>query len=185
VAIYTNSSRKEDYTNLSTNHLYIFAALLADINKALDKLNQKDKAVNAWELLPIQYHEFLLVFDLEKANELLLYYPGLDYKININREPPFGLLYNMSCNELLILQKTLIDLLDKGFIQVSASPTSILVLFVYKPRGRLCFCIDYWALNRLTIKDWYPLPLIWETLNNIVKAKWFTKLDIITAFYKL
>jgi hypothetical protein len=50
-------------------------------------------------------------------------------------------------DELLILRKTLIDLLDKGFIQVSNSLATALVLFVKKPRGGLWFCVNYRGLN--------------------------------------
>ena len=91
----------------------------------------------------------------------------------------------MSRDELLILQKTLTDLFDKGFIRVSNSLTAAPVLFVKKPRGGLRFCINYRGLNRVIKKDRYPLPLIYETLRNINKAKWFTKLNVIAAFYKL
>jgi hypothetical protein len=91
----------------------------------------------------------------------------------------------MSRDELLVLRKTLIDLLDKGFIQVNNSLVAALVLFIKKPRGGLWFCIDYRGLNRITKKDHYLLPLIYETLRNISKARWFTKLDVITVFYKL
>jgi hypothetical protein len=91
----------------------------------------------------------------------------------------------MSRDELLVLWKTLIDLLDKGFIRVSSSPAVTLVLFVKKPRGGLWFCVDYRGLNRITKKDCYLLPLIYETLRNISKARWFTKLNVITTFYKL
>ena len=89
----------------------------------------------------------------------------------------------MSCNELLVLCKTLTEYLDKGFIQVSNSPAAAPVLFVQKPGGGLRFCMDYQGLNRITQKDHYPLPLIYKTLQNIGKAKWFTKLDVITAFH--
>ena len=91
----------------------------------------------------------------------------------------------MSRDELLVLRKTLIDLLDKGFIRVSNSLAAAPVLFIKKPRGGLRFCVDYRGLNRVIKKDRYPLPLIYETLRNISKAKWFTKLDVIAAFYKL
>jgi hypothetical protein len=77
----------------------------------------------------------------------------------------------MSRDELLILRKTLIDLLDKGFIRVSNSLTAAPVLFIKKPGGGLRFCIDYKGLNRVIKKDRYPLPLIYETLRNINKAK--------------
>ena len=91
----------------------------------------------------------------------------------------------MSRDELLILRKTLIDLLDKGFIRVSNSLITALVLFIKKPKRGLRFYIDYRGLNRVIKKDRYSLPLIYETLRNINKAKWFTKLNVIAAFYKL
>jgi hypothetical protein len=60
-----------------------------------------------------------------------------------------------------------------------------LVLFIKKPRGGLRFYVDYRGLNRIIKKDRYLLPLIYKTLRNISKVRWFTKLDVITAFYKL
>ena len=83
------------------------------------------------------------MFDQKKANELLPHQTGLDHTVNIKGEPPFGPLYNMSRDELLVLRKTLTELLDKGFIRVSTSPARAPVLFVYKPRGGLYFCVDY------------------------------------------
>ena len=66
----------------------------------------------------------------------------------------------MSREELLLLRKTVLELLDKGFIRVSISPASAPVLFARKPGGGLRFCVDYRALNATTVKDRYPLPLI-------------------------
>ena len=77
------------------------------------------------------------------------------------------------------------ELLDQRFIWVSNSPAAAPVLFVKKPGGGLRFCVDYRALNNIIKKDRYPLPLIKETLNNITRAKWFTKLNIITTFHKI
>ena len=91
----------------------------------------------------------------------------------------------MSRDELLVLRKTLTDLLDKGFIRVSNSPAAAPILFIKKLRRGLRFCIDYRGLNRVIKKDRYPLPLIYETLRNINKAKWFIKLNVIATFYKL
>ena len=91
----------------------------------------------------------------------------------------------MSREELLVLRKTLTELLDKGFIRVSKSPAAAPVLFVRKPGGGLRFCCGYRVLNKITRKDRYPLPLIQETLNRISKARWFTKLDVIAAFHKI
>lgn len=91
----------------------------------------------------------------------------------------------MTKEELLILRKTLTELLDKNFIRASNSPASAPVLFVKKPGGGLRFCVDYRALNAITKKDRYPLPLITETLRSLSKAKWFTKVDVIAAFHKI
>ena len=77
----------------------------------------------------------------------------------------------MSRDELLVLRKTLLDLLEKGFIRASTSPAASPVLFVRKPGGGLRFCVDYRALNALTRKDHYPLPLIHEILNQVRRAK--------------
>ncbi|KAM4065517.1 integrase core domain-containing protein [Hirsutella rhossiliensis] len=118
--------------------------------------------------------------------------PGVDHEVNLQpdkngNEPPlpWGPLYNMSREELLVLRKTLKDLLDRGFIRASSSAAAAPVLFVRKPNGGLRFCCDYRALNAITKRDRYPLPLIAETLQNLAKAKWFTKLDVVAAFHKI
>jgi len=49
----------------------------------------------------------------------------------------------------------------------------------------LRFCVDYRALNAITQKDRYPLPLIRETLRAMSKARWFTKVDVRAAFHRL
>ncbi|KAI1002903.1 hypothetical protein K3495_g5301 [Podosphaera aphanis] len=91
----------------------------------------------------------------------------------------------MSRDELLVLRKTPTDLLDKGWIRASNSPGSAPVLFVKKPGGGLRFCVDYRALNAITRQDRYPLPLFRETLRNIAKARYFTKVDVRAAFHRL
>jgi hypothetical protein len=91
-------------------------------------------------------------------------------------------LYNISENKLLVLRKFLEKNLSKGFIRASLSPIVSLVLFAKKPNGRLCFCVNYRALNTITIKNHYPLPLIQETLACFSRAKFYTKLDVIIVF---
>lgn len=58
-------------------------------------------------------------------------------------------------------------------------------MFVQKPNGGLRFCVHYWALNALTKADSYLLPLMKESLVKLSKSKWFTKLDVQTAFHNL
>jgi hypothetical protein len=71
----------------------------------------------------------------------------------------------MSKEELLVLKKTLTELLNKGFIRVSSLFAEALVLFARKPGGKLRFCVDYRRLNEITQKDRTLLPFITETLR--------------------
>jgi len=97
----------------------------------------------------------------------------------------WGFLYNMMREELLVLHKTLTELLNKQFIQVSNSFAAAPVLFVWKSEGELQFCVNYCGLNWITQKDHYLLSLIYETLWNIEQAQWYIKLNVIAAFHKI
>ena len=90
----------------------------------------------------------------------------------------------MTRDKLLILRKTLNELLDKGFIRINSSPVGALVLFIKKKKG-LRFYMDYRGLNNITKKNRYLLPLIKETLSGILKVRYFIKLDITAVFYKI
>ena len=68
--------------------------------------------------------------------------------------------------------------MSNGFIRQSSSLFAAPVLFTKKLGGRLRFCIDYRDINSKTIKSWYPLPLIKETLNPLGKGRIYTKLDV-------
>ncbi|KAH0602477.1 uncharacterized protein H6S33_008816 [Morchella sextelata] len=78
-----------------------------------------------------------------------------DHKIPLQegKDPPFGPLYGMSCEELIMLKQYIQDNLKKGFIQASSSPTGAPVLFVTKADGTLRLCVDYRGLNELTVKN--------------------------------
>ena len=91
----------------------------------------------------------------------------------------------MSRDELSALKEWLQENLKKGFVRPSSSPAASPVLFVKKPGGGLRFCVDYRALNNITVKDRYPLPLVKETLNNLKGMKYFSKVNIIAAFNEI
>lgn len=67
--------------------------------------------------------------------------------------------------------------LANGRIRHSTSPTGAPILFVLKKDGTLRLCVDYRALNSVTIKDRCPLPLITETLDRLLGARYYTVLD--------
>ena len=84
----------------------------------------------------------------------------------------------MSINEQEELDQFLEDNLQKGYIQPLKSPLSSPVFFVKKKDGKLWFVQDYRKLNKYTVKNRYPLPLVADILNWLWKAKYFTKCDI-------
>ena len=90
----------------------------------------------------------------------------------------------MTCDELLVLRKTLNELLDKGFIRTSNFLVETPVLFIKKETG-FWFYVDYRGLNNITRKNRYPLPLIKESLSGISKVKYFIRLNITVIFYKI
>lgn len=153
-----------------------------DVAKALgDKVHTDPKTK-----LPDRWWHHLELFDRKEANKLPPH-RDCDLKIELKEgaTPPFGPMYSMSREELLVLRKFLEDNLKKGFIRPSNSPCASPVLFARKPGGGLRFCVDYRALNALTVKNRYPLPLLQETLSRLSKAKYFTKVDVIAAFNNL
>jgi hypothetical protein len=174
--------------NIKRDRFRVYAVLFADIDKAF----RPKFTINVDELLLPQYHPWKQAFDRTFANTLAQHRPGVDLQIliekNANGEKklfPWGLMYGMNRDELLVLCKILTDLLDKEFIRVGNSAAAAPVLLAHKPGGGVRFCVDYRVLNKITIKDRYPLFLISETLRNIAKAKWYTKLDIIAAFHQM
>jgi hypothetical protein len=84
----------------------------------------------------------------------------------------------MSRTELVVLKEWLEENMSKGFIQHTSSPFAAPVLFAKKPGGGLRFFIDYQDINSKTVTNWYPLPLIEETLNRLGNARIYTKLDV-------
>ena len=160
----------------------IFVATMEDIKKAL----RVKEYIDPLPLLPKEYHEFADVFSRRDSDVLPPHRP-YDHRVPVQEDAklPFSRLYSMSQNELEVLKKYLDDNLRKGFISPSSSPVASPVLFVKKPGGGLRLCVDYRALNALTTKNQYPLPLIRETLSRLSKARFFTKLDVIAAFNRI
>ena len=80
--------------------------------------------------------------------------------------------------ELKELKLQLQELLEKRFIRPSVSPWGAPVLFVKKKDGILRLCIDYRQLNKLTIKNKYPLPRINDLFDQLKGASIFSKIDL-------
>jgi len=86
--------------------------------------------------------------------------------------------YRVSIPELTKLKMKLHELLDKRYIQPSVSPWGVPMLFVKKIYGTLRLCIDYRQLNKLTIKNKYPLPRIDDLFDQVEGATIVSKIDL-------
>ena len=84
----------------------------------------------------------------------------------------------MSPLEFAELKKQIEKLLAKGFIRPSVSPWGAPVLLVKKKDGSMRLCIDYRQLNKVTIKNKYPLPRIDDLLDQLLGASVFSKIDL-------
>jgi hypothetical protein len=105
---------------------------------------------------------------------------AVDHKITLvpGATPPNQRYYRLSYEEQAECKRQLEDGLAKGHIRPSTSPWGSPVLFVKKKDGSYRMCIDYRALNALTIKNRTPLPRVDDLMDQIRGAKWFTSLDL-------
>jgi hypothetical protein len=93
--------------------------------------------------------------------------------------------YRVSGPELVELKKQIDELLEKGYIRPSTSPWAAPVLFVEKKDGTKRMCIDYRALNEVTIKNKYPLPRIEDLFDQLRGASVFSKIDLWSGYHQL
>ena len=99
--------------------------------------------------------------------------------------PPAMAPYRMAPPELEELRKQLKELLEAGFIRPSKAPFGAPVLFQRKYDGSLRMCIDYRALNKVTIKNKYPIPLVADLFDRLGKARYFSKLDLRSGYWQV
>lgn len=94
-------------------------------------------------------------------------------------------MYRLSPKELLDMERQIKDLLERGFIVPSTSPYGAPIIFVKKKDGSLRMCIDYRALNKITVKNKYPMPRIDDVLDKLQGANVFTSLDLQSGYHQI
>ena len=117
---------------------------------------------------------------LKKNADILPQHRPYDCAIELQEgaQPPFGPIYSLSQNELAELRTYIDENLSKNFNRHSKSPAGAPILFVKKKDGSLHMCVDYRGLNKATLKNRYSLPLISGLLDQLGKAKIFTKINL-------
>jgi hypothetical protein len=146
---------------------------------AADATNKEE--IKWQDLMPAEYHKYGKVFSNEEAQHFPASRPW-DHTIDLIPEAPATLnckVYPLAPGQQKALDKFLDEHLKKGYIRCSKSPYASPFFFVGKKDGKkLRPTQDYHALNNLTMRNTYPLPLIKELINQLVKKEWFTKFDI-------
>ncbi|GJR58979.1 putative reverse transcriptase domain-containing protein [Tanacetum coccineum] len=152
-----------------------------------------DDRIRPANLLPIQMFDFevfwhglvLLLIELTMTTAML----GLEIEFGIElipgAEPISKAPYRMAPVELKELKEQLQEMLENGFIRPSVSPWGAPVLFVKKKDGSMRLCIDYRELNRITIRNRYPLPRIDDLFDQLQGAKYFSKIDLRSGYHQL
>ena len=93
--------------------------------------------------------------------------------------------YRLSPAELKEVELAIRDLLERGHIQPSTSPFSAPIFFVKKKDGSLRMVVDYRALNKMTVKNRFPLPRIDDLLDKLQGAKYFSSLDLMSGYHQI
>ena len=94
-------------------------------------------------------------------------------------------MYQMSVMQNEEIKKQVQELNEKGVIWPSTSPYGSPIVLVLKKDGSWRMCIDYRALNKITIKNRYPLPRIDDLLDQLKHATYFTKLDLHSGYHQI
>ena len=144
-------------------------------------------AVKASTKISAKYSDFADVFSPDLAFELPEHIGINDHAIELvnGQQPSYGPIYSLEPVELETLKAYIETNLANGFIRPSKSPAGAPILFDRKSDGSFRLCINYRGLNNLTIKNWYPLPLIGESLDRLGRAKRFTQLDFTNAYHRM
>jgi hypothetical protein len=137
----------------------------------------------AVEEVIIPHHQAIALFELELGEVT-----GIKHVINTGEEPPFAQrARRMDYKTREEVEKTLAELLDMGIIGPSHSPWASPIVPVRKKDGTLRLCVDYRRLNKITVKDCYPLPRCDDLLDGAGSggAQYFTTLDLKMGYHQL
>ena len=107
-----------------------------------------------------------------------------EMKLALDNPKPFNCpSRRLAYSEKSKLQIFIDEYLEKGYIRPSESEFVSPIMLVKKNTGDIRMCVDYRTLNKVTLKDNYPIPLIDDLLDRLANKKYFTKLDLKNGFF--
>ncbi|GKD12462.1 hypothetical protein Tco_1196869 [Tanacetum coccineum] len=146
------------------------------------------------KIVRIPYGDKILIVRGDISDEVFPeYLPGVpstrqvDFQIDLvlGATPMARVPYRFAPSKMKELSNQLQELLDKGFIRLSSSPWGALVLFVKKKGGSFRMCIDYKELNKLTMKNRYPLLRIDDLFDQLQGSSVYSKVDLRLGYHQL
>jgi len=193
------------FAQASKERLPVFAARLdiipatgdnassVSISAVLNDKNYQESGIQVDERgVPHRYSQFSDVFaPKSEAPRPLPPHRPYDLAIDLVKNddgttaslPPASKIYPISPAEEKILTDYIQSSLARGWIKHSTSPIAAPCFFVKKPNGGFRLCIDYRAVNNITVKNKYPLPLVSDLVSKLRKARVFTHLDLPDAYH--
>jgi len=172
--------------NSDYNYNFLIHCFLADKynNNSSDIIDDDDDSPDPpSEEIPAAYRDLSVAFSKQEADKLPPH-RLTDCKIVLEKDASlhYGPIYPLTQEEEKVLREYIEENLEKGFIRPSESPAGYPVVFQKKKDGTLRVCIDYKKLNAVTVRNSYPLPLITDIIERVKGAKFFTKLDLRSAY---
>jgi hypothetical protein len=112
---------------------------------------------------------------------------AIQHEIQLQQDCPLPIIgpYRMSVMENVEIKKQIQELLDKGVIMQGTSPCGSPIFLVPMKYGTWLMCVDFRALNKITVKNRYPLPIVDDLLDQLKDAKYFTKLDLRSGYHHI
>ena len=137
--------------------------------------------------VPTKYLDFADIIFPDLASELSKQTGFNNHAIELvdDKHLPYEPIYSLRPVELETWKAYIKTNLANGFIRPSKSPAGPSILFNQKSDSFFRLCVNYWDLNNLTIKNWYPLLLIGGSLDRLGRAKKFTQLNLTSAYHQM
>ncbi len=181
----------EDFMKVLQDEFTVYAFIMINVIKeliikhqvkAMNNMMSRITNVLETQTLFIKLKKYEDVFLTESVDKLLLH-KDHDHAIENIAESSYELLYNLLNTELATLRQYLNNVLTKEWIKHFVNLTDVFILFIFKKNDSLYLCINYWDLNKITVKNYHSLSLISETLNRLNKVKQFTKLNLKNIYH--